>query len=351
METKLDFHDIRVIPAVISEVSSRSEINPFYLLEEKKFYLPIFTAPMDTVINSNNKNLFLKNKIRTIIPRGEKYFFHSQEKVFVSYGIDDFCECFIDIKDSDINERLKYTQYVLIDVANGHMRKLIDIVKKAKLIYKDKMVLMVGNIANPQTYSIFAEIGVDFCRCGIGNGSACLTTKQTTIGYPMASLIQECREIKVLNNYKTCIVADGGMKDFSDIILALALGADYVMVGSLFNKSLESCGDTYVFNKIKINQHSKFALWLFKRKITLTKKYRGMSTKEVQRKWGKKTIKTSEGVSKKQKVEYTLSQWVENFEDFLRSTMSYTNSKTLKDFIGKVEIVKISDKAYDRFNK
>jgi NAD(P)H-dependent flavin oxidoreductase YrpB (nitropropane dioxygenase family) len=185
----------------------------------------------------------------------------------------------------------------------------------------------------------------------IVHNCGCLTTKQTTIGYPAASLIRECYEIKVDNNYSTKIVADGGMKDFSDIILALALGADYVMVGSILNKSLESCADTYWFKRIKINQYSKFAKWLFKKKFKLTKKFRGMSTKEVQKKWGKKILKTSEGISKKQNVEYTLKQWTENFDDYLRSTMSYTNSKNLSDFIGKVNVIKISDKAYDRFNK
>lgn len=180
----------------------------------------------------------------------------------------------------------------------------------------------------------------------------CLTSKQTTIGYPMASLIMECRKEKIKHGlWNTQIVADGGMKDYSDVILALALGADYVMIGSLLNKSLESCADTYLFKRIKINQYSYFAKWLFKNKFKLTKKYRGMSTKEVQRKWKKAKLKTSEGISKKQNVEYTLEQWVENFEDYLRSAMSYSNAENLVKFIGYAEIIKISDKSYQRFNK
>jgi hypothetical protein len=123
------------------------------------------------------------------------------------------------------------------------------------------------------------------------------------------------------------------------------------MIGSIFNKSLESCGDTYLFNKIKINQYSNFAKFLFSKKFKLTKKFRGMSTKEVQKKWGKEIIKTSEGVVKKQEVQHTLQQWTNNFEDYLRTAMSYTNSKNLDNFIGQVEIIKISDKAYNRFNK
>jgi hypothetical protein len=76
-----------------------------------------------------------------------------------------------------------------------------------------------------------------------------------------------------------------------------------------------------------------------------------MSTKEVQKKWGATKLKTSEGVVRFRKVEYRLDKWVENFEDYLRSAMSYTNSKTLKEFIGKIELVQITNNAYKRFNK
>lgn len=350
-DVKLDFHDLRVKPAVGTQIDSRSEINPYYLHTNGKPFLPIFTAPMDTVIDNNNWEKFTDNKIHAIIPRGESQETFGSEKKFKSLGLDEFIKNYINIDEMEFYFQMLSKNYVLIDMANGHMEKLIKTIKQAKEKYKDNLVLMVGNIANPETYRKVAKAGADMVRIGIGNGNACLTTKQTTIGYPMASLVRECYEIKVDGDYSTKIVADGGMKDFSDVILALALGADYVMVGSLLNKSLESCADTYWLKVIKINQYSKFAKWLFKKKFKLTKKFRGMSTKEVQKKWGKKIIKTSEGISKKQNVEYTLQQWVENFDDYLRTTMSYTNSKTLNDFIGKVDIIKISDKAYERFNK
>lgn len=350
-DVKLDFHDLRVKPAIISEITSRSEINPYYQHENGEQFLPIFTAPMDTVIDNNNWEKFTCNKIHAIIPRGENQEQFGSEKKFKALGLDEFIKKYINIDEMDFHFQMLSKNYVLIDMANGHMKKLLETIKTAKEKYKENLVLMVGNIANPETYRKIAKAGADMVRISIGNGNACLTTKQTTIGYPIASLIKECYKIKVDDGYSTKIVADGGMKDFSDIILALALGADYVMVGSILNKSLESCADTYWLKRIKINQYSKFAKWLFKKKFKLTKKFRGMSTKEVQKKWGKKILKTSEGISKKQNVEYTLKQWTENFDDYLRSTMSYTNSKNLSDFIGKVNVIKISDKAYERFNK
>ena len=84
---------------------------------------------------------------------------------------------------------------------------------------------------------------------------------------------------------------------------------------------------------------------------TIYKYYRGMSTKEVQRDWKKNKITTSEGISKYNKVEYSLSSWCENFTDYLRSAMSYTDSKTLNDFIGKADFINITQNAFNRFNK
>jgi glutamate synthase domain-containing protein 2 len=177
----------------------------------------------------------------------------------------------------------------------------------------------------------------------------CSTTVHTGVGYPMGSLVSECYSESCKLDNPAKIVADGGMQNYSDIIKALALGADYVMVGSLFNKAIESCGDNYLFKHIKVSQ--SIAEFAYKYKIPVYKKFRGMSTKEVQKKWGKEVLTTSEGVVRVRKVEYTLEQWVSNFEDYLRSAMSYTNSKTLSEFIGIVDTIKISDNSYNRFKK
>jgi hypothetical protein len=121
------------------------------------------------------------------------------------------------------------------------------------------------------------------------------------------------------------------------------------MLGNILNKALESSGDNYLWKKINISQ--SFAKKAHKLGIPVYKKFRGMSTKEVQKKWGADVIKTSEGVIRFRKVEYTLGQWVENFEHYLRSAMSYTGAHTLKEFIGQVELVQISNNSYKRFNK
>ena len=138
------------------------------------------------------------------------------------------------------------------------------------------------------------------------------------------------------------------MKDYSDVIKALGLGADYVMLGSLLNKALESSGQNYLYN-IKISP--MFAEQCFDLGLPVKKQFYGMSTKLAQKKMGKTEFKTSEGVVRYRKVEYKLYDWIENFEHYLRSAMSYSNARTLDEFIGQVDYRFITENAFNRFKK
>ena len=68
--------------------------------------------------------------------------------------------------------------------------------KDRKDIWGDKLILMGGNIANPETYEHYAKSGFSFVRCGIGGGRACITSTQTSIHTPLASLIHDIAEVK-----------------------------------------------------------------------------------------------------------------------------------------------------------
>jgi GMP reductase len=352
MNLLFDFDDILILPEVISTISSRKEV----MTRDDNNYLPIFSAPMDTVIDKTNYQLFMKNGIFPVLPRESNVSENNiSTDMFLSYGLEDFERIFLSGPNKFVEPGKKI--HALIDVANGHMKKLLNMSETAKKRYGSSMKLMVGNVAHPETFYEYCKVGVDMVRIGIGNGNGCLTTVQTGIGYPMASLIGRCSEIRSISNYQTKIVADGGFKKYSDIIKALALGADYVMLGSILNKALESAGET---NKRRdstlggwepINQYSEEAKKMFNADIELTKVFRGMSTKEVQKSWGKETLTTSEGVVRRNKVEYTLEGWVKNFEDYLKSAMSYTGKKELHQFIGGVKYNLISQNSYLRFNK
>jgi IMP dehydrogenase/GMP reductase len=341
-EPLYDFDDILIQPTTISDISSRKEVNPRY-----NNMLPLMTAPMDTVIDEINYHLFKDLGITPVLPRGSKI--GNEFGVFKSYGLDEFIEQYVKKKKLiDDNDR----EFILIDIANGHMEKLLETVKFVKGFYGDHICLMVGNVANPYTFLEYCKVGVDFVRIGIGNGNGCLTTVQTGVGYPMASLIEQCHNMRRDYGYtRTKIVADGGFKKYSDIIKALGLGSDYVMIGSIFNKSLESAGETTNRYGEVVDQYSDIIKNMFFSDSEYFKTFRGMSTKEVQQTWGKESLMTSEGVVRNHKVEYTLEGWVRNFEDYLKSAMSYTGKRELHQFIGGVKINLITMNSFKRFDK
>ena len=350
IERKFDLDDITIIPAVVSEINSRSECMTKISFNEHIKTLPLMAAPMDTVVCAKNYERYIIEKIIPCMPRGVYDTAIHRFQYFQAFGLSEI-EYQLYSEESNVFDFYKYP-YVLIDIANGHMQRLIQIVKDIKQKWP-YIKLMVGNVAHPLTYKNLAMAGADYVRCSIGTGAGCTTAANVAINYPMGSLINECRKIKEEGEFKTKIVADGGTRDYSDIIKALALGADYVMIGSLFNKSMESSGFNYLktfLGRIRIKNYD-LARLMWKWGLPIYKKYRGMSTKAVQRSWGKTKLVTAEGITKYQKVGYTLHQWVENFDDYLRSNISYSGEKNIENFIGKANWVFITDKARKRFQK
>ncbi len=355
-ELKFDFDDILICPAVHSSVHSRKAV----MVLNDQGMLPLFTAPMDTVVEMEHRNMFTDNQIYPVIPRTQTKFFNADDCTnmtdWFALSLDQFEKLFLagapELKCDPVR--------ICIDIANGHMQRLLDTIVKAREKYDRRLILMVGNVAHPKTFFELSRAGADYVRVGIGNGSGCSTSVHTGIGYPLASLIHDIHRGKEKYDFPFArLVADGGIKKYADIIKALALGADYVMCGGIFNKALESAGNTFAANKKfegytvpgdQVDQYSDEVKTAFKMGSLFYKKFRGMSTKEVQAHLGNE-LRSSEGVTRMIQVEYTLAGWVENFKDYLSSAMSYTDSKNLADFIGNPEWNLITQNSLNRFNK
>jgi len=385
---KYSYNDVMIKPAIISTIEHRAECNPF----DENGNLPLFTAPMDTVVGLNNYKLFEKNGIIPILPRTEseedRIMFATSSR-WAAFSLQEFEKWFLgNVKLTDKITHIR----ALIDIANGHIAKLYELVRKSKQIYGNNIEIMVGNIANPETYRACVESQVDFCRVGIGGGNGCLSTSNLGVHHPIASLISEIYDIKqelisrgANKNKLTKIVADGGIRNYSDIIKALALGADYIMVGSVFSRMLESSAiklmDRGVIGQKKIrlrfpleryeNLKCEDGCWTgdytdefmseMKERDHETEKcghvigeihakFYGMASKAGQIAMKGKKVHTSEGIEKILPVTYTMSTWVENMIDYLRSAMSYTNSKTLDD-LKQAEVILISNNTYHSVNK
>lgn len=366
------YKDISIIPAKISTIKSRSECSVLNndVLPWKKT-LPIFASPMSTITNEYNFKLWENNNIIPILPRNiyadkenriENIKDYINNGNWVALSLSEFIDCFVNKVYKSLPLENK-TYRICVDLANGHMKYLYDNINKAKKLakkYNYNLIIMTGNIANPETFKwICDNADVDYIRLSIGTGNNCITSTQTGIHFPIVSLIEKCVKYKKLNTKKTpYIVADGGVRNYSDIIKAIGLGADYVMVGSLFTGLLESAAPLIIsdknyivsdngdikdsfdcFNIYDENAENRKRAFIEKTK-EINKLSYGMSTKYAQELFntcGKR--KTSEGCFKTIKVTETVKQWTTNMIDYFKSAMSYTDKRTISEFKGNVYFV------------
>ena len=342
-KTLYGYDDLVIQPCGVSAIRSRQECE---ILDDNGF-LPVIASPMYSVVDNASLPFFAASGIRTVLPRG----ISPAGDSLPSFRAVSLCEF-----GKEIEAGIKKDIPVCIDIANGHMRDLHDAVRKAKKEYPG-LVIMTGNVASADGYERLCDAGADYVRVGIGAGGRCTTSCLCGVHAPMASLIEEC-----FNRGRDAnIVADGGVLGYSDIIKALALGADFVMCGGVLNKALESAGRTYLKKKnhpfvfkstsSPVDQHSAEVLESFlSGEKSYVKEHYGMSTERAQREMGVR-FHISEGIESQQEVSYTLAQWKAGLVHHLSSAMSYTGKKKLRDFIGGVVLRPITPMGHGAFWK
>lgn len=371
---KYSYDDITICPAVTSEISHRSECNTLL----KSGFLPIFASPMSTVVDEKNYPMFEANRIIPILPRTKDFPLAQRLEYallgkWAAFSLQEFEDNFT-VEIGQPYNGLPYT--VLIDIANGHMERLFTAVSKAKEIWDDKLTVMIGNVANPETYVRCCECGADYVRFSIGSGFGCITSSQTGIHYPIASLINETYLIKkqyarvhnIEESLLPKIVADGGIRGYKDVVKALCLGADYVMIGSEFAKLVESAAPLYApyddaisnerLNRFRFNireENGHFTV-LFDCIVNirggLYKKFYGMASRQGQIDMNGSKDKTSEGVCKEIKVTTNIDKWSDNMTDYLKSAMSYLGIKDITSLNPmNVETYVLSENAKNSINK
>ena len=323
-----------------TDIYSRSIVDPY--IDGK---LPIFVSPMTCILNGENFNIFKHSKVTPILPRriNSEY---ADDNDWVAYSLDDF--------EKSLNYNLNYKK-VLIDVANGHMKRIYDLVKIAKEKWPN-VIIMIGNISNPLMYIQCCISGVDYCRAGIGGGNGCSTSVKTGIHTSLQYLLSEIKKIREsistgiitwdkiktveeLQEFRkqfkcyTKVIADGGIDRIDKAIKCLALGADYVMMGKTFAQCEEACGKTITVNGQRHHE------------------YYGMASSKGQIDISGGFNKNPEGIITTVPVLYTLDEYCNDFEAALRSAMSYTGAHNLDEFRINTEVAiqSISEfKSYDK---
>ena len=133
---------------------------------------------------------------------------------------------------------------IVVDSAHGHSRNVLRAVEAIKSEFPDVEVV-AGNVATASGAEALIKAGADAVKVGVGPGSICTTRIVAGVGVPQVTAILECA--RVARAMGIPIIADGGIKYSGDVVKALAVGADSVMVGSLFAGTDESPGESILF--------------------------------------------------------------------------------------------------------
>ena len=144
-----------------------------------------------------------------------------------------------------------------IDSSEGYSEWQAETLKFVREKYGDSVKIGAGNVVDGEGFRFLAEAGADFIKIGIGGGSICITREQKGIG--QASAVQDVA--KARNEYfeetgiYIPICSDGGIVYDYHMTLALAMGADFLMLGRYFARFEEAPGQKINLNGSYVKEY------------------------------------------------------------------------------------------------
>ena len=131
-----------------------------------------------------------------------------------------------------------------IDSSDGFSEWQKETLGWIKSKYGDKVKVGAGNVVDAEGFNYLVEAGADFIKVGIGGGSICITREQKGIGRGQATALMDVAKARAEYFEKTGIYvpicSDGGLVHDYHMVLALAMGADFLMMGRYFARFDES---------------------------------------------------------------------------------------------------------------
>ena len=131
-----------------------------------------------------------------------------------------------------------------IDSSEGYSEWQRQTIKWIRERYGDTVKVGAGNVVDAEGFRFLADAGADFVKIGIGGGSICITREQKGIGRGQASAVIEVAKARKEYFEETGvyipICSDGGIVYDYHMTLALAMGADFLMLGRYFARFDES---------------------------------------------------------------------------------------------------------------
>ncbi len=194
-------------------------------------HLCYFVFRKDYDEHKNNPNELLDDKKRFVVGAGiNTRDYKERVPALVNAGADVLC----------------------IDSSEGFSEWQKRTIEYIRSVYGDKVKVGAGNVVDADGFRFLAECGADFVKVGIGGGSICITRETKGIGRGQASAVLDvCKardEYFAETGVYIPVCSDGGIVHDHHITIALAMGADFVMLGRYFARFDESPSGKVLIN-------------------------------------------------------------------------------------------------------
>jgi IMP dehydrogenase len=219
----------------------------------------------------------------------------------------------------------------VLDSAHGHSKNILTKLRSIKDAFPETQII-AGNIATAEAAKALIKAGADCVKVGVGPGSICTTRVVAGVGVPQLTAIANCK--KEAAKHGIPVIGDGGIKNSGDITKAIGIGADVIMIGSLFAGCDETPGETFLYQG------------------RTYKGYRGMGSLGAMKKGSSERYfqddvespgkLVPEGIEGKVPYRGPIGDTIYQLVGGLRSGMGYLGAKDIAELQKKAKFVRIS---------
>ena len=266
----LTYDDLLLVPqkseVVPSEVSLKAHLTPKIVLN-----IPIISAAMDTVTESKmaiamaqeggigmiHKNMSIEAQKEEVLKVKEApvdLSLHPNAVVDAKGRL--LCGAAVGVGANTLERVAALVEAgvdcLTVDSAHGHSANILKVVKAIHEAYPE-LEIIAGNIVTKEAAEDLIKAGAVTVKVGIGPGSICTTRVVSGVGMPQATAVDEVATY--CKGKGICVIADGGIKYSGDIVKALAIGADTVMLGSMLAGTEEAPGEIIESNGKKYKSY------------------------------------------------------------------------------------------------
>ncbi len=335
----LTFDDVALQPR-FNNVDNRAE--PFLganLTKNIRMGVPIVASGMESVIGDELADLLIKGGSKPIfhrfapIEQVQEWLTKYQNQCIISWGVHEI-DTLIELVKTHPSPA-----GVCFDIAHGHSIKMQRAIGEFKSKYPSIDVI-AGAVCTERGFYDLVQWGADGIRVGIGPGASCTTRTVTGFGAPQFSAIQECSDHA--RTFKIPLIADGGIRNSRDCVLALAAGAQCVMMGKLFAATKESAAEKRYLapNGMTYDCSQKQG-----QSFVHVARYKGQASASYQREG-----RIAEGEEGWTPVSGSAVNLLNELTMSIKSGLTYAGAKTIEELQQKAKFVEVTSTYHDEMS-